>query len=125
MIFPAQGDVVAIDAEPHSGAEYGGHDQTNGNIRRHMVVMSSSAYNQATGLILAMPITTVEKYRNNGHYMPILISGNHDTGVKGYVVLWQLQNFDYASRNGRVVNRVSTQFFNRLTPFVHDMLGLK
>ncbi|MFC6202944.1 type II toxin-antitoxin system PemK/MazF family toxin [Lactiplantibacillus nangangensis] len=124
MRFPIQGDVVVIDAEPHSGIEYGGHDQATGNVKRYMVVMSSSEYNQMTGLILAMPITTVEKYHNNPHYMPILISGNSETGVKGYVVLWQLQNFDYGARHGRIVNHISVRLFNQLTPYVHDMLGL-
>ena len=57
-----------------------------GNIRRHYVVMSTSAYSEATHMFIGMPITTAT-YSNNPRYMPILINGSDDTGVKGYVVL--------------------------------------
>lgn len=55
--FPSKGDIIIVDAEPHSGREYGGYDDIGGNIRRHMVVMSNNDYNEGTGMVLAMPIT--------------------------------------------------------------------
>lgn len=33
-MFPNQGDLTVIDAEPHKGREYGGHDKQLGNIRQ-------------------------------------------------------------------------------------------
>lgn len=123
MIIPKKGDIVIVDAEPHSGKEYAGHNDVSGNIRRHMVVMSSDAYNQATEMILAMPITTAERFKNNPRYYPILISGGSH-GVKGYVALWQLQNFDFNSRNGIVVNKVNRKQYSDLLSYVKDMLDL-
>lgn len=123
MIFPEKGDIVIVDAEPHSGIEYGGHDNDVGNVRRHMVVMSADEYNQSTGMILAMPITTSNKYQNDDRYYPILISGGF-VGVKGYVALWQLQNFDYQARNGEIVNKINHKQYNELLRYVKDMLDL-
>lgn len=75
MRFPEQKDIVIIDAEPHSGKEYGGHSPEAGNVRRHMVVVNSSSYTRATSMILAMTITTSTKYNNNPRYLPILLAG--------------------------------------------------
>ncbi|WP_367297432.1 type II toxin-antitoxin system PemK/MazF family toxin [Loigolactobacillus coryniformis] len=124
MRLPEQKDIVVIDAEPHSGREYGGHEPQTGNVRRHMVVMSSSSYTRATGMILAMPITTALKYTNNPRYLPILLTGGNKSGVKGFIALWQLQNFDFRSRNGEIVNRISDRTYKDLLPYVKDMLGL-
>lgn len=122
MQFPKKGDIVIADAEPHSGHEMGGHNPHKGNIRRHYVVMSTTEYNQATHMFIGLPITTAD-YANNPRYLPILIPGTHGTGVKGYVVLWQLQNFDYRSRNGQIVNRVSAKTLQVLQRYVDDMVG--
>lgn len=85
--------------------------------------MSTSAYNEATHMFIGMPITTSDKYRGNKHYGPILIPGSNGDGVKGYVVLWQLQNFDFESRNGEIVNHVNIQMLDKLQSFVNDMVG--
>lgn len=124
MRFPEQKDIVIVDVEPHSGREYGGHAPQAGNVRRHMVVMNSDSYTRATGMILAMPITTSPRYKNNPRYLPILLTGGYKDGVKGYIALWQLQNFDYVSRNGEIVNQISDKTYKELLPYVKDMLGL-
>ncbi|AKP67312.1 type II toxin-antitoxin system PemK/MazF family toxin [Companilactobacillus ginsenosidimutans] len=121
--YPLQGDVIIIDAEPHAGRESGGHDVESGNIRRHMVVMSSDDYNRRTGLVLALPITTSDRASGSPAYYPILIPGGRN-GVKGYVFLWQLQNYDYIARHGRVVNRISTNQYQDLLLNVKDMLDI-
>lgn len=122
MDYPNKGDVIIADAEPHAGHEMGGHNPQQNNIRRHYVVMSTSAYNEATKMFIGMPITT-SNYQNNPRYLPILINGSGGTGVKGFVVLWQLQYFDYQARNGRIVNRVSSRTLKILQQYVEDMVG--
>ena len=123
MIFPKQGDVVVVDAEPHAGHEMGGHNPRSGNIRRHYVVVSSTAYNSATHMFVGMPITTTNR-SGNARYLPLLINGSKRDGVKGYVVLWQLQNFDYEARRGEVVNSVSPAVLNRLLTQVKDIFDI-
>lgn len=121
--IPKQQDIVVIDAEPHSGREYGGHNPKTGNIRRHMVVVSSTDYNQATGMIIGMPITTNNKYANKPMFMPILINGANGTGVKGNIVLWQLQNFDFNARNGVIVNRIDNRSFSKIKLITKDIFN--
>lgn len=123
--YPKQGDVIIIDAEPHSGSEYGGHDPNKGNIRRRMVVVSSTEYNKATHMIIGMPITTSSKYENNDKYKKILVSSsNNHSMVHGYVVLWQLLNYDFDSRRGEIVNEVSQKYLKDLMKYVKDILGI-
>lgn len=111
MIIPKQKDIIFIDYEPHSGKEYGGHDKKN--IRRPMVVLSNNAYNEKTGLIIGMPITTAHK-SNNQLYKQIIIPNSLGKGVNGFIVLWQVQNFDYRSRNAEIVGSVSDKIFKEL-----------
>lgn len=122
LYYPKKGDVIVADTEPHAGHEMGGHNPQKGNIRRHYVVMSTASYNEATSMFIGMPITT-SNYDNNPRYMPILINGQNGDGVKGYIVLWQLQNFDYNARNGRIVNHVDQKMLNKLQHYVDDMVG--
>ena len=76
MEFPKKGDIIIADAERHAGHEMGGHNPKKGNIRRYYVVMSTSAYNEATHMFIGMPITTAN-YSNNPRYMPILLNYSH------------------------------------------------
>ena len=123
--FPQQGDVIKISAESHAGHEWGGHDPKKGNIERHMLVVSATPYNRVTGFIVGMPITTSEIYAKDEHYKPILIMGNKQTGVKGYVCLYQVLNYDYTARNGRVVNHVSPKYFDQVIPYIKAIFNFK
>lgn len=123
MNWPKKGDIIIADAEPHSGHEMGGHDPQSGNIRRHYVVMSTDEYNQATKMFIGMPITTSDHF-GDSRFMPILINGSYGNGVKGYIVLWQLQNFDYLARNGRIVNKISANMLDDLQQYIDDMVGV-
>lgn len=75
-------------------------------------------------MILGLPITTSSRYVGNPRYLPILLAGGQQDGVKGFIALWQLQNFDFVSRNGQVVNRITDKTYKELVPYVKDMLGL-
>ncbi|WP_374211464.1 type II toxin-antitoxin system PemK/MazF family toxin [Lactobacillus sp. ESL0791] len=121
--YPNQGDIIIVDAEPHIGKEYGGHNPRANNIRRHMVVISNTAYNRQTGMFVGMPITTSEKYKNNQHYKPILLV-DAKNGVKGFVCLWQIQNFDFLKRNGKIVNHVQKPYLKDLLNYVNAITEL-
>lgn len=123
--FPKQGDIVIIEAEPHAGHEWGGHNLSTGNIERHMLIVSATPYNRSSGFIVGMPITTSEKYKNDPHYKPILVMGDRVTGVKGYVCLYQILNFDYSARKGRVVNKVSGKYLDEVMPFVKAIFNFR
>lgn len=121
--YPKQKDIIIIDSEPHFGKEYGG--RSSENIRRPMVVVSSDEYNQSTGMIIGMPITSADKSAYPLLFKPIMVTNGDGTGIKRYVIMWQLQNFDFYARNGVIVNRVSDSFFSDLQKVVKDIHGIR
>jgi len=107
---PKQGDLIFIDAESHAGHEEGGHNPQTGNIRRPMVVLSNTKYNQLTGMVVCMPITS--KARSN--YKLAVPIRDSASGVEGTVITYQIPNYDYEARNGEVVGHISSSMLNKL-----------
>ena len=123
--FPKQGDIIIINAEPHAGHEWGGHNTAKGNIERHMLIVSATPYNRSSGFIVGMPIKTSDKYKNDEHYKPILVMGDTGTGVKGYVCLYQILNYDYSARKGRVINHVTNRYLDEIMSFVKAIFNFR
>ncbi|WP_054680387.1 type II toxin-antitoxin system PemK/MazF family toxin [Lacticaseibacillus sharpeae] len=119
--FPKQGEVLMIDAEPHAGKEFGGHDPQSGNIQRPFIVLSKSGYNKSTGMIIGMVTTTTD----DPAMSELLYMRVPERGVAGKlhgrVVLWQLPNFDFKARHARVTGRVSTEILQVLLASVRDL----
>ncbi|MFC6176579.1 type II toxin-antitoxin system PemK/MazF family toxin [Companilactobacillus huachuanensis] len=112
MKYPIQGDIIFIDAKPHAGHELGGHSIDSSNIRRPMVVLSDSDYNEATGLVSGMPITSHNFFENNdGSYIPIM---DLDSGIKGNVVTYYLPSYDFIARHGEIMGHVSNTMLKKL-----------
>lgn len=97
--FPKQGDLIWIDAEPHAGHEYGGHQPLT-NIRRPMLVTSSESYNRITGMVAGFPITS-----NIPSDFPTALKIK-TTKIQGYAVLSSLLGYDFDARHGEVVDHV-------------------
>jgi mRNA interferase MazF len=57
-------------------------------------------------------------------YLPILIEGGYTNGIKGFVALWQLQNFDFVSRNGEIVNQINDKKYKKLLSYIKKELLL-
>ncbi|WP_125713244.1 type II toxin-antitoxin system PemK/MazF family toxin [Companilactobacillus kedongensis] len=119
MEYPKQGDIMFIDAEPHAGVELGGHD----NIRRPIVVLSSSEYNRSTGLISGMPITS-HNFMNgvsDGSYVPI---ADKNSGIKGNIVTYYLPSYDFEARKGEIVGHVSDIVLKKLLDSVRYLFDI-
>lgn len=107
-----QGSIIYIDYEPHSGHELGGHDLKNGNIRRPMIVISNRNYNEKTGLVLGMGVTSNSKMlKNNDLFISF---ADQKSGVHGLISTINFSCFDFVSRHGEVVGRVSETVLNKL-----------
>lgn len=107
-----QGSIIFIDYEPHAGHELGGHDITSGNIRRPMVVISNSQYNEQTGLVLGMGVTSSSKLLENNDLFVSLM--DQKSGVHGLISTINFSCFDFKARNGEVVGKVSDIVLNKL-----------
>jgi len=118
-----QGAIIYIDYEPHSGHEMGGHDSKRGNIRRPMIVISNKKYNQKTGLVLGMGVTSSSKMlENNSLFVPF---ADQESGVHGMISTINFSCFDFDSRNGEVVGRVSDTILNKLLKNANFILSNK
>lgn len=107
---PKQGNLIFIDAEPHVGHEEGGHDPKTGNIRRPMVVLSNSKYNQLTGMVVCMPITS-KIHLDFRIAVPIRDSAS---GIQGSIITYQIPNYDFKARHGEIVGYISASTLSKL-----------
>lgn len=114
--FPHQGDLIWIDAEPHAGHEYGGHNKNN--IRRPMLVISSDIYNARTGMVVGFPITS-----KLPHNFPtaLKISGSK---IHGYAVLSNLLGYDYTARHGEVVDHLNKALKTKALEAIRDIFNV-
>ncbi|MDF7639938.1 type II toxin-antitoxin system PemK/MazF family toxin [Lactobacillus sp. ESL0791] len=116
---PKQGDIIWIDAEPHSGREEGGHNSESGNVQRPAVVISNDAYNQKTGLVVCMLMTHDVNKGNDALYYPI---ASHDANVVGSVITFQMPNYDFASRHGEIRGHVTPKDLDELLSRAYQIL---
>ncbi|MEO7504065.1 MAG: endoribonuclease MazF [Sphingomicrobium sp.] len=79
---PDAGDIIWISFDPQAGHEQAGH--------RPALVLSPSAYNGLTGLLLCVPMTTREK----GYRFEVPIAGKRG----GFALSDQVKSFDWRAR---------------------------
>ncbi|WP_317637429.1 type II toxin-antitoxin system PemK/MazF family toxin [Lactobacillus xylocopicola] len=115
---PQQGDIVWIDAEPHAGHEYGGHNSTTGNIRRPLLVISSDLYNERTGMIVGFPITSKVP---NGFPAGLQINGSK---IHGTAILTNLLGYDYKARAGEVADHVNPAILVEALDAIRDIFAI-
>lgn len=80
---PEEGDIVWLNFTPQSGHEQAG--------RRPAVVLSPLAYNQRSGLIVCVPITSQVK----GYPFEVPLNGG---GALGVALADQIKSLDWKSR---------------------------
>ncbi|TSE28237.1 Endoribonuclease MazF [Tepidimonas thermarum] len=81
--MPDEGDIVWLNFTPHSGHEQAG--------RRPAVVLSPRAYNERSGLLICVPITSQVK----GYPFEVALSGGHTRGV---ALADQVKSLDWKAR---------------------------
>jgi mRNA interferase MazF len=81
---PKQGDVVWVDFNPQVGHEQAG--------RRPALVLSATAYNKKTSLMVCCPLTNQEK----GY--PFEVSMESVRGVSGVALADQIKSLDWKAR---------------------------
>jgi len=84
---PALGDVIHVDWSPVVGHEMAGP--------RYSLVLSADLFNQSTGMVLAVPITS-KGGKLSGFEVPIQVGR-----VIGVIVISALRSLDYQGRDIR------------------------
>lgn len=106
---PERGDVVWLTFDPQAGHEQAGH--------RPALVLSPSAYNGRTGLMLCCPITSQVK----GYPFEVLVDRN--PVVTGAVLADQVKCLDWQVRRAKKKGKVPPLVVRETLKKLHALLG--
>ncbi|HJS87251.1 MAG TPA: endoribonuclease MazF [Acetobacteraceae bacterium] len=104
---PAAGDIVWIAFDPQAGHEQAGH--------RPAVVLSPSAYNAKSGLILCCPTTTKIK----GYPFEVRLSGT----PASVVLADQVKSLDWRARKAVKKGRAIPAELTEIRAKLHALIG--
>jgi len=89
--IPKQGDLVALDFDPHAGHEQKG--------RRPALVVSKEAFNKGTGMAICCPITHTDRR------MPFHVSTACRTSLTGFVMCEKVKSLDFRSHGMKLIEQ--------------------
>ena len=105
---PEAGDIVWLHFDPQTGHEQSGH--------RPALVVSSSAYNGKTGLMLCCPMTTQVK----GYPFEVTIAG----ACPAAALADQVKSLDWVARKARHKGKVSIAELREVRAKIAALVGL-
>jgi mRNA interferase MazF len=105
---PEAGDIVWLEFDPQAGYEQAGH--------RPALVLSSSAYNRPTGLMLCCPLTTKIK----SYPFEVAVGSNR----QAVVLADQVKNLDWRARRARFKERVSARELGQVRAKLRALIGV-
>ncbi|MCC6126062.1 MAG: type II toxin-antitoxin system PemK/MazF family toxin [Pirellulales bacterium] len=91
-VVPERGDLVWIEFSPQLGHEQGGH--------RPALVVTPRSYNEASGLMLACPVTSQVKDYPFEVLLPTTLS------IKGAILVDQMKCLDWRLRNFKFIEHL-------------------
>lgn len=86
---PERGEIIFIQFNPAVGEEMPDDHP--------MLVISTKAFNERTGLVVGFPMTHAERHADN----PFAIAAPGAKGEPGYLLTHQPKSFDWRERNAR------------------------
>ena len=107
--IPAKGDIIVIDFDPQMGVEM--------KKRRPALVVSETFFQEKTGLVWVLPITSSKK---DGFPLHVNIAGGE---THGDIICEQIKSFDYNARNWRRVGQLSAEQFEDVRDKIFAILG--
>lgn len=87
---PERRDIIWIDCNPQAGREM--------KDRHPMLVLSPHAFNERTGIVIGLPMTTSESNETN----PFAIRLSGPKGIVGYILCHQPKSFDWRARAAKL-----------------------
>jgi mRNA interferase MazF len=82
--------MIWIDFGPQPGREM--------HSRHPLLVLSPRAFNERTGIVIGLPMTTAKYNKDN----PFAVELSGPRGVRSYVLTHQPKSFDWRSRNAKL-----------------------
>ena len=103
-----QGDIIYINFSPTKGREQSGE--------RPALVVSNTKYNQASGFVLACPITNTIKS------LKIRVPLNEQTQTQGDILCEQVRIVDLQERPYRVVESVPIEILQKVYSIINAII---
>jgi mRNA interferase MazF len=110
MVVPQRGDFVWLDFNPQAGREQAGH--------RAALVLSPKYYNLASGLCLAVPLTT----RQKGYPFEVAVPPGLE--ARGVVLADQVRSMDWRIRRLEIIGPAPEEFVDTVASMVVALIGL-
>jgi mRNA interferase MazF len=106
---PKKGDFISLNFDPQSGHEQKG--------RRPALVVSNEAFNKATGLVIACPIT------NTDRGIPFHVPVAGQTDLTGFVMVEQVKSVDFHSRIAKFIGKAPEVLVDEVQGILDACLG--
>ncbi len=107
--LPEAGDLVWINFDPRAGREQAKN--------RPALIITTSNFNSATGLLVACPITRTERpWRTR-----VPLTG---TATSGFVMVEQVKSLDWRARGAAFIEQVPGPLFEDVKSRIATMLNL-
>ena len=107
--LPGCGDLAWINFEPQAGREQAKN--------RPALVLTDQEFNQATGLVIACPITRTD--RPYGSRVRL-----SDTATQGFVMVEQVKSIDWRARGAAFIETVSASVLNEVKQILAAILDM-
>lgn len=104
---PDEGEVVWIELDPQVGSEQGGH--------RPAIVLTPSAYNRRSGLLVCVPLTT----RIKGYPFEVSIDGD----PPAVALVDHVKSLDWRGRRARPKGRVRAVELEEVRQTLRALVG--
>jgi mRNA interferase MazF len=98
--IPKKGDFLAVTFDPQSGHEQKG--------RRPALAVSSTLFNEQTGLVMACPLTTTDR----GYPFHVAVTDN--PRINGFVMVEQVTSIDYRARQAKLIGKASDDLLDEV-----------
>jgi len=111
---PEQRDIIWIDCNPQAGREM--------RDVHPLLVLSPRAFNERTGIVIGLPMTTAAYNETN----PFAVRFRGSRGVVSYVLAHQPKSFDWRARGARAhpLKQAPVDVFESCQETLGQILGL-
>ena len=115
---PQRQQVIWIDCNPQAGAEM--------RDLHPMLVLSPAAFNERTGLVIGLPMTTAASNATNPFALAVGAAGGAQRSKISYVLCHQPKSFDWRARGARPhpKGRLADELFAQACAVLEQIVNL-
>jgi mRNA interferase MazF len=116
---PERQEVIWIDCNPQAGGEM--------RDLHPMLVLSPSAFNARTGLVLGLPMTTAAYNATNPFALAVGAATGRKAGKTSYVLCHQPKSFDWRARGAKphAMNKLADAVFAEACAVLNQIISLE